>query len=1008
MKIIMDVMTSKIEFTEHEEYLKETIHDEMHRNLGVRQEGYFYSPAYKAGYWDGIIDFYNAEDDTFHTGLVNQVEAILGSLQGRYPFEFSIIDNRPDPFLSVEDLPNDIKLIGDDGGNITMRDYQYDAVVQVIDKQVGIVEVATNGGKCLVLSTPILTNKGIQELGVLFNENGIDLDDKERTIENTFGIELVNRYGELEKPSHLTVNGVRHVNKITTEKGYSETVTDNHPMLTVSSTGEHVWKQADQLEVGDWIVSRKGTNTYGDKHLSKNSAYALGALIADGCFSGRSQVRFTNDKRDILDKVSKFYIAEGLTVRDEQHRTSRNSRELRGIGAQKAGFYGKYGIKNGVAKDKEVPKVILEADRSTQLSFLSGYLECEMSIEVPKCAIEVTSASKKLLEQVQFMLLNMGYMSNLAEKKVKGYEDNWYGRITLGAIESARLLKELSFVTVQRIAQRETFYEAYHARKRNAKGQTTPFGKELVRVYKDTYPNPPKGMKKAFDFPKTISMDRLRGLINKYPEGLAGHKAILDNLLAEDFVYSQVTSIEDAGYQPTYDVHMPETHSFIANGIINHNTEIAGAIIQQLRPYLESGERIAFFTNNTSIFTQSIDRIEKRLGIKVGRYGAGHKDIQQVTFVMIPTINASLTADPEKGLKLTGKNAVIKRIAKEIAPKFTKGVNQRLALRNLIKNHPTKSQVDKKVVEELEDILYTCGTDNEIRFRIQGYQAEYQKIVESKNKKVYDKHNEALAFLESVAVMIVDEAHHTSADTWYQSLSKCTNAYYRVALTGSIDRKDHLLWQRLQAIFNKTIIKISNETLINLGHSAKPKITMFPIVSPQGHDESDYMIARDACIVNNEYRNKLISQLTHKYYNEGKGVLILVNIIEHGDNIVELLNDMGIPNAFIHGELPLDYREQQLDNMREGKLKVLIATTIADEGVDISGIDMLILGAGGKSLRQTLQRVGRALRKKKTGENVATIIDFVDYTNKHLLNHSKERRKTYVQEKFEINDIQVN
>ena len=584
MKIIMDVMTSKIEFTEHEEYLKETIHDEMHRNLGVRQEGYFYSPAYKAGYWDGIIDFYNAEDDTFHTGLVNQVESILGSLQGRYPFEFSIVDNRPDPFLSVEDLPNDIKLIGDDGGHITMRDYQYDAVVQVVDKQVGIVEVATNGGK----------------------------------------------------------------------------------------------------------------------------------------------------------------------------------------------------------------------------------------------------------------------------------------------------------------------------------------------------------------------------------------------------------------------------------------TEIAGAIIQQLLPYLERGERIAFFTNNTSIFTQSIDRIEKRLGIKVGRYGAGHKDIQQVTFVMIPTINASLTADPEKGLKLTGKNAVIKRIAKEIAPKFTKGVNQRLALRNLIKNHPTKSQVDKKVVEELEDILYTCGTDNEIRFRIQGYQAEYQKIVESKNKKVYDKHNEALAFLESVAVMIVDEAHHTSADTWYQSLSKCTNAYYRVALTGSIDRKDHLLWQRLQAIFNKTIIKISNETLINLGHSAKPKITMFPIVSPQGHDESDYMIARDACIVNNEYRNKLISQLTHKYYNEGKGVLILVNIIEHGDNIVELLNDMGIPNAFIHGELPLDYREQQLDNMREGKLKVLIATTIADEGVDISGIDMLILGAGGKSLRQTLQRVGRALRKKKTGENVATIIDFVDYTNKHLLNHSKERRKTYVQEKFEINDIQVN
>ena len=584
MKILVDIMTSKIIFEEGEEQLIPLVQDAMHRNLGVKQDGYFYSPAYKSGYWDGIIDFYNKEDDSFHTGLLNQVDSILGELQGTYTFTYSIVDDRPDPFMNPEDLPDNIQLIGDGDDPITLRDYQFDAVFQAIDKQVGIVEVATNGGK----------------------------------------------------------------------------------------------------------------------------------------------------------------------------------------------------------------------------------------------------------------------------------------------------------------------------------------------------------------------------------------------------------------------------------------TEIGGAIMQQLLPYLERGERIAFFTNNSSIFTQSIDRIEKRLGVKVGRYGAGHKDFQQITFVMIPTLNASLTADPEKGLKLTGKNAVVKKIAKEIAPRLAKGYNQRFALRNLIKNYPKKSKMDEKVLMELEDVLYTCGSDNEIKFRIQGYEAEYQKIIESKNKKVFDKYNEAVDFLESVAVMIVDEAHHTSADTWYHSLTKCINAQYRIALTGSVDRKDKMLWQRLQAIFNKTIIKISNETLINLGHSAKPKITMFPIVSPQGYDEADYMPARELCIVNNEYRNTLITQLANKAYSEGKGVLILVNIVEHGDIISEMLTKTGVENSFIHGELDLDYREEQLTAMREGRLKVLIATTIADEGVDISGIDMLILGAGGKSLRQTLQRVGRALRKKKTGENVATIIDFIDYTNKHLLKHSKERRKTYVQEKFDIEDIQIN
>lgn len=1008
MKLQIDTMISRIIFEESEAYLIPHVHHIMHERLGVRQDGYFFSPAYKSGRWDGIIDFYNKEDNSFHTGLAPQVENALGELQGQFGFPYALEDIRPTPFIEPEDLPDTIQLYGDEGGiPITLRDYQYDAVVQGIEHQVGIVEVATNGGKCLSPDTKVFTSNGIEEIGDLFLNNGLELSAEEATIENTFGIQLVNRYGELETPSHLTRNGLRDVKTFVTDKGVEETVTLNHPILTVAPSGKHEWKQMKDLQIGDWVVLRRGTNVYGNSDVAVEDAQALGALIADGYFGIETQVTFTNNEKPLLDLVSSFFEREQLSVKLAPNTTSRNSFILRGIGVRKADFYGKYALLNGLAKDKEVPKKILSASREAQLAFLSGYLECEMSIEVPKCAIEVTSASKKLLEQVQLMLLNMGYVSNLAEKKVKGYEDNWYGRLTMGAIETARLLEELTFITDQRNKQKEKFFTAFASRTRNPKGQTAPFGKELVRIYKDTYPNPPQGMKKAFDFPKTISTDRLRELFHTYPGGEATIAGIMETLLDPSYLYSQVVSIEDAGCIPTYDVHMPETHSFIANGVINHNTEIASAFMQQLQPYLERGERIAFFTNNSSIFTQSIERIEQRLGVKVGRYGAGKRDFQQITFVMIPTVNASLTADPEKGLKLTGKDIIIKKMAKDIGPKLAIGTNQRSILRNIIKNYPKRTKADEKMIMELEDVLYTCGSDNEIKLKIQGYQVDYQKLIEKKNKKVYDKYNEAVEFLESVTVMIVDEAHHTSADTWFHTLTRCRNAQYRFALTGSVDRRDAMLWQRIQAIFHKPIIKITNEELIEAGHSAKPKITMFPILSPQGYEEADYMPARDVCIVNNAYRNEVITQLTTKYYREGKGILILVNIVEHGDILKASLDQLGVPNAFIHGELSLDYRDEQLSRMREGSLKVMIATTIADEGLDISGIDMLILGAGGKSLRQSLQRIGRALRKKKKGENVATIIDFIDYTNKHLLKHSKERKSTYDKEKFEVTEIQV-
>ena len=450
---------------------------------------------------------------------------------------------------------------------------------------------------------------------------------------------------------------------------------------------------------------------------------------------------------------------------------------------------------------------------------------------------------------------------------------------------------------------------------------------------------------------------------------------------------------------------MPETHSFIANGMVNHNTEIASGLIQQILPALESGERIAFFTNSSSIFTQSIDRIEKRLGIKVGAFGAGKKDIQQVTFVMIPTITSAISADPEAKLKLTPKERMYKKLAKEIAPKFLTGFNQKGLLEGYIRNFQVKTKADLQLKHELEEAYYSCGTNKQVVMKMRSYQAEYEKVVEKKNGKVLKKYNEAKEFLESVAVMIVDEAHHTSSDTWYQALTACSNAQYRMALTGSIDMKNHVLWQRMQAIFGSITTKVSNDTLISLGHSAKPKITIFPIIAPTDIENSNYMDAYKMGIVDNVYRNSLIAKLTKKMYESGSGVLVIINRIEHGETISELLDAEGVPHYFIHGELDNDLRDEKLQEMRDGHLKVMISSTIIDEGVDISGIDTLILGAGGKSLRQTLQRVGRGLRKKKTGENKVSVFDFYDLTNKHLKKHSEERRKIYEKEQFEIVDI---
>ena len=169
--------------------------------------------------------------------------------------------------------------------------------------------------------------------------------------------------------------------------------------------------------------------------------------------------------------------------------------------------------------------------------------------------------------------------------------------------------------------------------------------------------------------------------------------------------------------------------------------------------------------------------------------------------------------------------------------------------------------------------------------------------------------------------------------------------------------------------------------------------------------KKDYMTVYDQGIVNNEYRNTLIAKITEMCYNDGEGVLLIVNRIEHGNNLGNLLDTLNVPFTFVTGEQDPEVREKAFTQMKQGILKVMIATALIDEGVDISGINSLILCASGKSFRQVIQRVGRALRKKMVGENTTTIYDFADTTNTYLSKHSEARLAVYEEEGFEITKI---
>ena len=105
--------------------------------------------------------------------------------------------------------------------------------------------------------------------------------------------------------------------------------------------------------------------------------------------------------------------------------------------------------------------------------------------------------------------------------------------------------------------------------------------------------------------------------------------------------------------------------------------------------------------------------------------------------------------------------------------------------------------------------------------------------------------------------------------------------------------------------------------------------------------------------------------------------LILVTPINHGDRIANIIREHGIDVAFISGKSGMKKRKQAIQDMRDGKISLLIASTIADVGLDIPRLQCIVEAGAGKSSVTALQRLGRIMRPFD-GKNNCTFITYRD------------------------------
>lgn len=267
-------------------------------------------------------------------------------------------------------------------------------------------------------------------------------------------------------------------------------------------------------------------------------------------------------------------------------------------------------------------------------------------------------------------------------------------------------------------------------------------------------------------------------------------------------------------------------------------------------------------------------------------------------------------------------------------------------------------------------------------------------------RRVKDNDRDIINWLKTREIVIVDETHLSSADTYLKVLQKCFGASYRLGLSGTpLDRGtiDNL---KVMAQLGPVITEVRNSQLIELNVSSKPEITMIeiPSLGLDGKYENVYTQG----IVQNEYRNQVAVKVTKQLLDEGEKVLLLVKRIEHGQILQKMFERDGVYTAFCYGGSSTQERDTALSNIKSGKSNILILSGIGRVGLDLPDLTAGLKLDGGKSVIEVLQGLGRYLRNPTGKENTIKFYDFYDRNEKYLEEHSEKRKEIYEREGFQV------
>ena len=465
-------------------------------------------------------------------------------------------------------------------------------------------EIAQGG--CLLPETLVFTNKGLLRLDEIVNSENSGWQEHQLSVPTDEGIKTSPRGYN---------NGVAEVLRVHTREGLSITGTPNHKVKVMTDNGTQ-WKEIQNLTKGDWIVVRMGehagelqslkkpSQTHGNQImpelpdvLDEEFAFFLGYLAGDGFMAQGEQ-----DHRVGVSVAHSSYLMEEMPMMLERlfnvnvHRMQKpNDKSVTFVMDNRAikDFLLMNGLGKQTSRNVSVPRLIRQPPANIVGAYLRGLFEADGTLTHGYPTLMTSSA--RLAREVSTLLIGLGCPVGI--RTISAGLDRWGDSET----HQVKISSTIGLQTWREkigCDQRSRFVSAYawESDQRRESSYVLPNPKYWLQPVLDSITLEQidaKGRGRNINFRSTeprLRRQLLRYLRDERNLTRSGYDLLKTEYFdvfenapsADGFWFVEVGGVESAGESLTLDLEVSDNHTYLAYGMVTHNTR-RGANMAVLR-----------------------------------------------------------------------------------------------------------------------------------------------------------------------------------------------------------------------------------------------------------------------------------------------------------------------------------------------------------------------------------------------------------------------------------------